>query len=489
MPARKNLLMIWTDEQRADTMACYGNTAIHAPNLNRLADESFVFEHAYCVQPVCTPSRGSIMTGLWPHLHGAWTNNAPLHADARTLGELVAPEYRRAYHGKWHLGDEIVAQHGFDEWVSIEDSAYRPYYTKPEYLEGRSDYHRYLVANGFPPDQKTPDGARCFSRHCAALMAEPFTKAGFLGQRAKAFLEEHDPERPFVLSINFLEPHMPFYGPLNAVHNPDDLPVGPAFTRPPPENASLRNRACAARYSGGFGNLLLRDDDDWRRLRANYHGLVTMVDNAVGVILDALEKSGMADDTIVVFTSDHGDMMGDHAQLAKCVMYEEAIRIPWLIRVPWLAREQTMIPGRVSHIDLLPTLLDLMEQPIPEHLQGLSLKPTLKGDADLSGNDVFVIWRGDELSCADVEVPGAGAAEIAAISEQEWVTLVSHDGWKLNLCTLDPCCELYDLNSDPHELVNRYDEPGQFARIREMTGRIVVWQEQTGSTIPLPKPR
>ena len=102
-------------------MACYGNDWVETPNLNRLADESFVFRNAYCTQPVCTPSRASILTGLWPHIHGCVKNNVALAREAKTIAEILPPQYRCGHYGKWHLGDEIVPQRGFDDWISIED--------------------------------------------------------------------------------------------------------------------------------------------------------------------------------------------------------------------------------------------------------------------------------------------------------------------------------------------------------------------------------
>ena len=123
-----NLLFLFTDEQGAATMAAYGNRAIRMPNLDALAGQSVVFEKAYVTQPVCTPSRSSLMTGLWPHTNGCTENNVPLRPETPCLPELVTRGgYISAHHGKWHLGDEIFAQHGFDEWRSIEDG-YRPHY-------------------------------------------------------------------------------------------------------------------------------------------------------------------------------------------------------------------------------------------------------------------------------------------------------------------------------------------------------------------------
>lgn len=126
---KPNLLFLWTDEQRADTLAVYGNYRFRVPVMNGLASRSIVFDRAYDTQPVCTPARSSVLTGLWPHQTGLITNNLPLPPTAKTFPELVSdPAYRTGYFGKWHLGDELFAQHGFQEWISIED-IYNDYFT------------------------------------------------------------------------------------------------------------------------------------------------------------------------------------------------------------------------------------------------------------------------------------------------------------------------------------------------------------------------
>ncbi len=159
-------------------MACYGNDFIQTPNLNRLADESFVFENAYCTQPVCIPSRASILTGLWPHTHRCTKNNTPLPgAMADDRGNAAESPLRLLW--KMASRDEIVAQRGFTEWKSFEDGAYRPFYSRPEYLEGRSDYHSYLQRLGYPPMETAADGAKVYSRDQTALLPAQHTKAGF----------------------------------------------------------------------------------------------------------------------------------------------------------------------------------------------------------------------------------------------------------------------------------------------------------------------
>jgi arylsulfatase A-like enzyme len=220
----------------------------------------------------------------------------------------------------------------------------------------------------------------------------------------------------------------------------------------------------------------------WRTLRAHYMGNITLVDRMVGRINQAIKDAGIEDDTIIVFTSEHGDMMGDHGMLEKRSMFEEASRVPLLMKVPWLSKSQKIIEGSVGHIDLVPTLLDLIGEDVPDHLQGKSLQPVLQGDEDLSENDVFISWNG-----YDNDVPDRflGDHKINRMLRLPWRTVVTPDRWKLALCAGDQC-ELYDLNSDPYEQTNLFNDPAQQDRIRDMAARIRVWQVQTGDTAPLP---
>ena len=484
MPDRPNLLFLFTDEQRFDTMRCYGNDYVRTPHLNALADESTVFRNAYVTQTVCTPSRSTIMTGLYPHTNGCTLNNIPLRPETRTLAEMVSDDYLCAYYGKWHLGDEIIPQHGFERWVSIED-AYRAYYSREEYLSRFSDYHQYLVGNGFSPDAERR-GARVFARPTAARLPEEFTKASFLGREAARFLRESH-ERPFVLYVNFLEPHMPFMGPLDDLYPPEEVPTGPHFRQKPPPDAPVPPRMLADYYMGrgNYEGHDLRTEAGCRKLRAQYLGLVTLVDNAVGEILRALDESGQAENTIVVYTSEHGDLMGDHGIVGKCVQYEEAAKVPLTVRVPWLGRTQRMVEGRVSQIDLVPTLLDLMGEDVPSELQGDSRAGVLRGDATLEGNDVFLEWVGNNGRPREMFSSDSPDETMERLLGLPWRTVVSAEGWKLNLSPEDRC-ELYDLNSDPYEQRNLFDDPGQKERIRDLADRIRCWQEHTKDDAPLP---
>ncbi|MDP7235436.1 MAG: sulfatase-like hydrolase/transferase [Candidatus Latescibacteria bacterium] len=226
----------------------------------------------------------------------------------------------------------------------------------------------------------------------------------------------------------------------------------------------------------------LQTEEGWRRVLARYWGNITLVDRSVRKILSALEESGQADNTIVVFTSDHGEMTGYHGILGKTLMYEESVRVPMLIRAPMLGTTQKKIPGNFSHIDLVPTLLDLMETDRPDTLQGQSRTPVLRGESTLASNDVYIEWSG-----ADGHPPRSiGEAEVNRSMGEPLRTVISSDRWKLNLYEQGQH-ELYDLNTDPHEMNNLIDTPIHQDRIRNLTDRIRRWQMQTGDTVPLPE--
>ena len=468
---KPNLLVLWTDEQRADTMAAYGNRRIHAPSLNRLAAESFVFRNATVSQPVCTPSRSTVMTGLWPHQCGCTANNIPLPAATPCLPQLLAdPDYRTAYMGKWHLGDEIFAQHGLAEWVSIE--YYRAYYSQGRDRSRKPDYHHWLEELGYKPDRK---GA--FSRGFAARRPIEHCKPKFLELRACDFLRRHRRE-PWVLYVNFLEPHMPFFGPLDEEHSLDEVALPTNFDDPLEDNEPLRYRlareSCIARYGESAEQI--------RKLIRRYWGLVTQVDRSVGAILATLDELGLADDTLVVYTSDHGDMMGSHRMVEKCVMYQEAVRVPWLMRVPWLGREQRIIEHPVSQIDLVPTVLDLLGSRAGEGLPGHSLVPVLQGGKPAEDH-VFIEWTpGQGALRHEKATKLASRDEIARVARENTRTVISPDGWKLCLSDRDKS-QLFHLATDPGETTNLFDTGKHQPVVARLTERIHRWQEQTKDSV------
>ena len=487
--SRPNLLFLFTDEQRADTMSAYGNTAIHTPNLDRLASQSTVFDQAYVTQPVCTPSRSSILTGLWPHANGCTANNIPLRPDTPCLPEMLASgDYATAYHGKWHLGDELYAQHGFDEWVSIEDM-YNRWFTEGRDKEKASDYYHYLIDQGF-----TPKNGKRFGRMEATSLPEEYGKPAMLGREASRFIRQNA-DNPFCLYVNFLEPHMPFSGPRNDQHDIWDIHLPRNFDAKPTELQPLKTRVLQRQYEEhGHGGMPLKTEKDWRRLIANYWGLCSLVDTYVGQILDTLDECGLADNTIVVYTSDHGDMMGSHRLLAKTVMFQEAVTVPLLVRLPG-QKEMRRVPAPVSQIDLVPTLLDLMDQPVPDHLHGESLKELVTtGKQERASEDAFIQWNSpyhqgkpkpDGASGPDWQDEYGLPEEIIDATADPVRTIVSPDGWKMNWSPLGEH-ELYNLDEDPFERHNLAMEADHRPRMREMAERVLRWQERVGDEVELP---
>ncbi len=482
-----NLLFIYTDEQRFDTLAAYGNDRIAMPNLNRLADQSCVFDRATVTQPVCTPSRSSLLTGLYPHRNGCTANNLLLDDTIPCLPELLpAGHYATAHFGKWHLGDELFAQHGFDHWLSIEDG-YNAWFRPGRDQAAVSDYTRWLLAKG-----RTPKNGHDFNRDEAAALPEALSKPAFLAEAASRFIREHH-DRPFCLYVNFLEPHMPFTGPRDGQYDPDAIPLPENFDNPPAQDQHLRYRLFHAHYAAGrkFG-VHSDNPDEVRRLIARYWGLCSQVDTHCGTILDTLADAGLWDDTIIVFTSDHGDMMGAHQLIAKCVMYEEAVRVPMLVKLPG-QRTMRRIDGPVSQVDLVPTLLEAMGQPVPAHLHGVSRLGSVPRDTD----GVVVEWNGANNGVgADltsrIELPEdmlqlASRATIEAAITDPIRTIYSPDGrWKLSVSPLGDH-ELYDLASDPGECRNRVGAPATGDVVADLQARLRRWQERTGDTVSLPE--
>ncbi|HEY0863971.1 MAG TPA: sulfatase-like hydrolase/transferase [Lacunisphaera sp.] len=468
-PKRPNILFLWTDQHRGDTVPWAGNTAVKAPNFFQpFGEKSFVFQRTYVTQPVCTPSRGSLMTGLCPHNHGSINNNIKLRDDCRTIAEYLPSDYATAYYGKWHLGDENNAQHGFRDWRSIED-LYREFYTNPAELARFSDYHNFLLSHGFPPDQngEGKDKAAIFSRTFAAALPERYTKAAFLADEAEKFLHARRDGQPFILSVNTLEPHPPTYGPLNDHHAAGALPTGPAFAQPVVAGAKIvRRQYNRTNVTEGYKNHPIKTVDDWRRLRCNYYGLVSMVDNAFARIMRALEASGQADNTIVVYTSDHGDMCGDHRLMQKGNFYEGSVHVPLAIHVPWLSRQRVDFNTPISTVDVVPTLLDLAGIDISGAVDGRSRANALRNPKSWQAENITSEWN-------DVDDPGYdGRSRISA------------DGWKLNLYR-DDVPELYHLRSDPGEMQNLAAKPEHRDRVRQLADELSAWQQQTKDKVQL----
>jgi arylsulfatase A-like enzyme len=425
-----------------------------------------------------------VLTGLYPHTHGVPQNNIPLPAEMPTLAELLRPAgYTCGYVGKWHLGNELgrpaLNTHGFDFWVSTEDT-----YTRDRAVEGYSDYHHFLLLRGYEPPDNASDGAKVFSRPTEARLPEAVGKPAFQAAACGRFLEEHR-ERPFLLMVNFLEPHPPYISPFDAVYPPEDVPLPESWYREMEETVPARYRERQRAYAeeSSHPQLSTNDERGWKELIARYWGACTLVDKYVGQILDRLDSLGLGEDTVVVYSTDHGDMMGEHRLLQKSVQYEGATHVPLLVRAPGLAPRRITTP--VSQVHLAPTLLDLLGQPVPDHMQGSSLVPLLvEGDTVPDEAEVVIEWNGMPR-----QIAGSGEVNTTRDVETQLRSVdartIRRGRWKLTVHATREF-ELYELVADPGELHNAFYDAGNERIVADLRDCLRSWQRATSDPLLLP---
>ena len=438
-----------------------------APNLDRLAAQSFVFQQAYVTQAICTPSRSSLLTGLWPHTTGCVHNETTLAEGIPCLPQLLGDsDYRWAYFGKWHLGHEHKAQRGFSDWVSIMDRP-RDRAADPGTI---SDYSKYLLARGIKPRRKH---SRFFTRADAVRMPLALSQPKFLESRACEFLERIG-NNPFVLFVAFFEPHPPYSGPLNNFHPLNEIEPEPTSGKQFGLEIPRRYRLLQKENEAVYGKTTAAQVAVKRR----YLGLVSEVDASIGAILNKLESTGLAEHTIVMHTSDHGDMMGAHNLFGKDVLFQEAIRVPLLVRMPGQERAIT-IAESISHIDFAPTVLELLGKDSGPALAGQSRASVFRGEA-MPAVPIYLERSFEPYKAQPVKRKWSKPANELALHETTRAT-ISPSGWKLCLRDQDKN-ELYNLRADPHEEHNLWEVPAYRSVAMELTDKIYTWQTNVRDT-------
>jgi arylsulfatase A-like enzyme len=315
------------------------------------------------------------------------------------------------------------------------------------------------------------------------------SKPRFLEEHACEFIEKHRLD-PFVLFVSFVEPHSPYNGPLNLEHPLEDVELDATAVAPANDNLPLRyklmrewQQAEALLDRKRLPNLFFFGvtQDEYRAMKQRYLGLITMVDRSIGGILSCLERAELLDKTIIIHTSDHGDMLGAHHLFGKEVMFEEAVRVPYLVRLPG-QRQSLKVVQPVSHIDFLPTLLDLLGEPKPNQCAGHSLAPLLQGESMAPGN-VFIEWSPNRFKVMK-GTKLASRRKIKRAMNESTRAVISPEGWKLCLRDQD-LNELYNLEADPNEAHNLYYQHDYRAIIEQGRRDILSWQRTTGDTLKL----
>ncbi len=444
-----NLLFIITDQQRFDALGCAGNPVLKTPNLDRLAREGVRFSTAYTNCPVCVPARTTILTGLSPESNRVTSNNDEKSPDVPNVPTfdqiLLRNGYHGEYHGKWHSPYQFALD--YTRPVRWLNGKKRPPGSQAEMSESEAlvsyiEAHvparplepGELIANMYRrPYRPDPiDGA--FGKTQADVSQG--TSYGLLdvppehthtAWTVKEGLEALDrlKDGPFTLTLSIGPPHPPMVlpKPYYGMYPPSEMPV-PKTLDDPRTDSPYRN-------SNHGNDPAYRDPAMVRQMISDYYGLVTEVDHWVGKVLDRLDALDLADHTLVVFTSDHGEMLGDHGMYSKFVFYEGSVHIPLLMRLPGAIPAQTVVDAPVSHLDLFSTILDYCGMP-GHRSEGESLRPLIEGQSTGDGRFVVSEWP-------------ATAVPAYMVFDGRWKLLF---GRTPNARSMDA---LYDLKSDPGE--------------------------------------
>lgn len=386
---RPNILLIYTDQQRWDALGANGNDEIRTPNLDALAARGMNFSRHFVQNPVCMPSRVSMLSGQYPSTLGITHMGVPVPEDLMTLPRLLKQYgYRTANIGKLHFLPHASRDHrlphpsyGFDhleiaDEPGVYEDAYRAWVRRqaPDQMDG--------ISAGLPPNTRVwqralgikdgivhrgePEGRHDFKRAIPFAADEHLTYSAFAGARTIEFIERSGPE-PFLCIASFYSPHAPWIAPQKYLDMYDENGLSlPAY---PPEIDRQRPADPAALFS----------DAQLRSAKQGYYAMVSEVDFYVGRILGALEAAGLRDETIVVFTSDHGEWLGDHLRFGKGYPAPDVVsRVPLIISAPG-APQAIQHDSIVEAVDIVPTLLDLAAIPTPSFMQGESLAGLLSG--------------------------------------------------------------------------------------------------------------
>jgi len=490
---RPNLLFIMTDQQRWDALSIAGNTVLKTPNLDRLARQGACFKNAYTPCAVCAPARSSILTGHTVEHTGMRTNDRAYHY--REEGLMVMPTfdeilagagYHCEYYGKWHSqtshthiyknpakaakNGRSIFDHGGQKFMHldyldvhaprrepgqgelIDNMSERPYRTNP-----MDRFHGTPYADLKAAKIKL---LQC-DQHGELLMLRQHTLTAFQARQTIEAIERLK-DRPFSITCSFHFPHAPM------------LPTEPYYNMYPTKDmkppVSIDDDMSNSPYAGANGRKHLpeyRDREKIKHMISEYYGLVKEIDDWVGEILRTLDKHGLTGNTLVIFTSDHGEMLGAHGMREKNVFYEESAHIPLIIRLPNRIKSNSTVQGYVSSVDLFATIMDYLD--VEEHRSdGKSLRGLIEGTDTEHGKYVVTEWdyRGDV--------------------ENNY--MIVKDGWKLIIpysTSSKVINAMYDLNTDPCEMNNLLgknpDRDRYAEKAEELRACLLQWLRKNGS--------
>jgi len=474
-----NVVLIMTDEQKADSLSVYGNPVVRTPNLERLALRGVTFTSAFTPYPVCVPSRVMTFTGRYAHTTRSRSNSVLMQPEEdHLLAAVVRSGYTAGLVGKNHCFDAKGLQlfdyiwqcgHGGPADPPTEDAAAAVQFIRDSQITRRA---WGTATNPYPPEALG-----------TALTVD----------QAIGFLERQGGD-PFFLWCSIADPHTPLQTaePYASMYDPSDVPVpeqlaGEISTKPVAQQIDYRALA---------GDKAT--EEDIRRVTAMYFGMVTYIDNEVGRLLDTLQRQGLSEDTIVVYMSDHGDYMGEHGMIRKSkALYDCLMRVPLILSWPARFRQGERLDDLVEVVDIAPTILDCLGLPHPTGSQGRSLAPLLEGGRYSPREAVFgeigvesqdgrcdVVHSLDDIRHVPEGATTPDFSPAHKLGGLGPIRCVRTRDWKLVYYPGNREGELYDLQRDPGELVNLWGIPGQQARVSELSARLLDWCIQTEDRRP-----
>jgi choline-sulfatase len=448
-PRRPNILWICADDHAPYVCGAYGNKIVRTPNLDRLASEGVRFNRAYCNSPVCTASRQSFLTGRYPRTLGVTHLQTSLPADEPTLATMLrAAGYDTAAIGKMHFNSNLT--HGFDHRIDV------PQHTR--YLREHPPKPLPSDIEVLPPWRPFRDPARIWlNSTCLPFGARDEDMTGtFFARQATDYLRQRS-DKPFFLMVSFYEPHSPFRFPIEyrGKYKAEQF-VAPKVG--PEDDAQI---------PAIFRSLTEREKQG---IIAAYYTSTEFTDKNAGLVLDALKQSGRAADTLVIYTGDHGYMLGQHGRFEKHCCYEPAVRAPLLIRWPEHFKSGQSTNALVEFIDFVPTVLGLCRVPTPATVQGKSLAPLLRGESNKHRERVVVEYSENEE---------------AMIRTERWKFIYCtgkrerQDGYSTGRPLPGRTIGLYDEENDPEEMSNLADKPEHARLVADFTTQLAEHLKRT----------
>ena len=492
MTQRKNVLFITADQWRGECLSVLGHPLLKTPNLDRLAAGGTVFRRHHAQATPCGPSRACLHTGMYLHNHRMVANGTPLELRHTN----VALETRKAGYDPVLLGYTDIGLPPPDGAIDFRDPNLVLPGLRPLTVlnDDMGPWIEDLVAKGYErPEEplaifrpKLPsDGAKVprVSAAPSIFSAEDSAVALFTGQAMDHIDEKGD--EPWFVHVSYLSPHPPFIAPepYNTLYDPADMALPVKRSTPAEEGAQhpylaqrlIHQKGWPVSYDLKNVDLLDLSEADWRQIHATYFGMMAEVDHHVGALMDHLEARGILDDTLIVFTSDHGEHLGDHWMYAKYGYFDQVFRIPLIVRDP---RKQSdggrgaVVDAMTENVDIMPTILDWLGLDVPRQCDGRSLLPLLAGETPAD-------WRTEthfEFDFRDF-VDGSGHNRLGLDAEECSLAVIRGERYKyVHFAALPPL--FFDLADDPDEFVNRADDPDYGERVLEYAQKLLSWRMQ-----------